>query len=182
MLPILLGISAGLQAYSSLTSSSAMKAQADMAKSQAKYNAVLNEMQQDQIKEQGLKDASNAGAELRQMLGSQKVAYAAQGVEVDSEIAQKVRDETTQTGLEDIATIKNNAWKQAWGLEMDKKSMLTTAQNNFDATNSQANATLITGGLKAINTGISAYKEGLNGSSSSNSSNQSSGMNANQIS
>jgi len=86
---------------------SALKHQADMARIQAKD--VLAFADEDVFKRQQA---------TKQMLGSQKVAMAAQGIVVEGEIGQALADDEQKILREDSAAIKNNAWRSAFGLEI----------------------------------------------------------------
>src|SRR5688572_4523364 len=109
----------GAQAAGSIASayseSEALKAQGAHQKRMAGINAELAEMQADDAIKRGDKEAEGVRRNAKKMIGSQRAALAAQGIEIDDGSALEIQDETRAIATEDALQIKNNAWRTAWG-------------------------------------------------------------------
>lgn len=125
---------------------------------QAKTNAMFMEIQKNEILEQGRDQAAQREEAVRGMLGRQRVDLAAQGIQIDSGTAAAIQAETRQIGDEDIAAIKNNAWKQVWGIEIERKNMLQDVSMRHRGERQQAQTQMLTDGLSAVGTGYGNYK------------------------
>lgn len=90
------------------------------AQFQAETNARFAERDAAVEIESGTRDAAEYGKKVKDVIASQKVSYAASGIDVsDSGSAQEVMSETAKFGKIDQLTIKNNAWNRAWGLKFE---------------------------------------------------------------
>ncbi len=152
--------SMGMSIMSSQQEASALQMQSAFQNDQAKRNLQIMELQREEILAQGEEDASNTKKQIKQIIGSQKAALAAQGIDVNSEIAKQLERETLDTGFEDVAAIKNNAWKKAWGIEVEESNIRNNIAFNKMATKNQTDNILLTGGLKAVNSGFNGYQRG----------------------
>ncbi len=57
----------------------------------------------------------------------------------------------------DALTVKNNAWREAWGYKAQARSYRTQGALSRLASRNEANSTLLTGGLQAVNAGVGGY-------------------------
>lgn len=137
------------------------EAQAEFQAAQMEVNARFLEIQSKDILDQGDKDSAEYGKKISQFAGSQRAALAAQGIAVDSDTALELQRETAEIGALDASTIKNNAWRQAFGYKQEAISAklsakMTRAGGAFakDQAGFSARNTLVAGGLSAINTGL----------------------------
>jgi hypothetical protein len=156
---ILLGIGA-ISLAAAYQQSETMKAQGDFQRQQFETNARLAEMQaQDTIK-RGDEDAAAYKKQVKQVIGSQRAAMAAQGIELDSGSALDIQEETAGIGALDALTIKNNAWREAWGYRMQASSMAGQGAMAQIGARNDARNTMLTGGMNAANfyvRGLASY-------------------------
>lgn len=129
--------------------------------SQLEMNARFAEMDAEYAIKMGNKAAADHQKKVSQVKGSQRAALAASGVSVDVGTASELQEETAYYGALDTATIKNNAWRQAFGFEQEALSsrfQASMAQISGASAQQmgmfQARQSLITGGLQALNTGL----------------------------
>ena len=148
---------AGVQMWEAKNQADAMKRQSEFEARQMEFNAQLTDMRREELGEQRGKDIVARESQINQMIGSQKTAMAASGVSLDSELAQQIKEESLRTGTEDVQMIKNNAWKQAWGLEMEAQDMRSQAGFTRLGGKNKARQTLTTGGVQAIGSLGRAY-------------------------
>ena len=87
------------------------------------YNAAVADMQATDALARGETTASEAGTKTRELIGAQKAAYAAQGIDVTTGSAAEVQDQTQQIAQRDIQTIRLNALREAWGYKSQAKGM-----------------------------------------------------------
>ena len=149
---------AGLGFLESYNQAEALKRQADFEAQQQRFNAELLKIQEKEIKRQADRETVNREARVRQAVGSQKVALAAQGVEVDSDLGAVLEAEERRVGLEDVAAIRNNAWRDAMGLEIKRMDTLFQARSTELRGRDARRSTLVTGGLRAASGGISGFR------------------------
>ena len=136
--------------------------QADIEARQMKFNEKLVRFRAQQLQRRAHDKArKEVPREVARVVGEQKAAFAAQGVEVGSGIAAAMVDETKELGAIDAMTIKNNAAREAFGLEISALDMgFQRELNRMDAAN-RANASIATGGLRFASGVIGAAGEGF---------------------
>lgn len=140
-----------------VSQSQALKAQGDFSQYQAEQNARLAEAQAEDATKRGAKEASRLQRQTRGVIGAQRAALAAQGIDISSGTAADIQAETAQFGIDDASTIRQNAIREAYGFQ--REAINTRAQGQFDriSARSQASSTLLTGGLSAIGHGVSGF-------------------------
>lgn len=101
-------------------------------------------------------EAERLGRDTRSLKGSQRAAFAGQGVDVNSGSALDVQQDASKQGEIDQATIRSNAYKEALGLRTQAQGYRTAGAQALQAGNNTADAmdqgakdTLVTGGLQA---------------------------------
>lgn len=148
-----------------------MRGQGELARANAEFQATQNEinarfaeMQATEIIKQGDEQAREYEKQVRQTVGSQRAILAAQGIEVDADTALELQKEASEVGALDVETIKNNAWRQAFGYKQEAISQkfqagLTRQAGKFQQSqlNFGARQTLVAGGVQAIGTGLSSF-------------------------
>lgn len=140
------GISSFGSAYAQ---SQALKTQGEYQKQQYDTNARLSEMAATDAIKRGEKEAESHRKKTNQVVGSQRAALAAQGINVDSGSAAAVQKETKQAGKEDIMAIRNNAWKEAWGFRVQANNYSGQGAMAELAGRTSSRNTLLTGGMQA---------------------------------
>lgn len=153
--------SAGIQGISSLgnaySQSVAARSQGEYQKNVQNINKNFAEMNATEAIKRGEKDAQTVRTKVKQTVGAQRAALAAQGIDIDVGSAQDVLQETREAGKLDITTVKNNAFREAWGfkvsaLEATMKGEFAELSGNF-----AARRTLLTGGMDALSSSVKAY-------------------------
>ena len=138
------------QVWQAKKGSDAEKLHSQYEARQMEFNAQMLDMRAEEVNVQAEKDIVQRQSDISRMLGTQKVSVAAQGIELDSEVALQIKEETERIGREDVMAIKNNAWKQAWGMEVESADMRSQADFTRQAGKSRARSTLVTGGLQGL--------------------------------
>ena len=147
----------GLQLIGASAEADALKQQGEHAQFTADMNARLFEMEAADALKRGEENVENYKKQARQLQGSQKVALAAQGIEIDSGSALDIQSDTEAQIAEDIATIKNNAWRQSFGYEQEAVSERMAGQYANLASRNKANTTLLAGGINAASTAFAGF-------------------------
>lgn len=148
---------AGLSYLESKSNADALRRQAQFEANQMEFNAELLGAYSADIEAQGRRDIVLREQQVRQMLGDQKAAFAAQGIDLSSEVVQNLSADELQTGIEDVQAIKNNTWKEVFGIEVQQADLRTKAMGARITGQSQARATLATGGLSALSQGVTGF-------------------------
>lgn len=142
-----------IQSVSSLAGaygqSEAMKAQGAFAKQTADANARLAQIKAQDAKSRGEAAAIQHLGKVDQMVSSQRAAQAANGVDINSGSAASVRSSSRMLGELDAQTIRNNAWREAWGYQVESNNQRSQGEFAQLSANAQASNTLLTGGLRA---------------------------------
>lgn len=84
----------------------------------AKYNAKVADIQATEAVRLGGEDIARTQRAGSQAIGSQRAGFAAQGVEVNSDTAAQVQEDTARAVAEDVVAIRNNARREAWGYKV----------------------------------------------------------------
>ena len=98
--------------------SRALKSQAEFQRQQYETNSLLSELQASDAIRRGDKEAAAAHRAGEQMIGAQRAALAANNVDVNFGSARDIQEDTFEIAEKDKRTIKNNAWREAWGYKM----------------------------------------------------------------
>ena len=150
---------AGSSLAGGIAQGEAAQAAGDFSARQSEANARLQEMQATDVEKRGKKEAQLHRRKVRGLIGSQRAALAAQGLDVNTGTAQDVQLETAQFGEEDAATIRKNAIREAYGLRVG--AVNTRSQGKFDQIAGRASkrTSYLTGGMQAAGYGAQAYGE-----------------------
>lgn len=116
----------------------------------------------------GDKAAAATRRTTKRIVGAQRAAAGAQGIDVNSGSIADVTRETTYIGETesrdirlaaelDALTIKNNAYLQAWGYKVQADEYSYTGRIAALTAKNRARSTLVTGGLNAVTGGINTY-------------------------
>lgn len=84
----------------------------------ARFNERIARMQARDAWERGLEAVGRHRQSVRKLIGSQRAALAAQGVDVNDGSALAVQQDTIALGEQDALTIRNNAAREAWGFRV----------------------------------------------------------------
>lgn len=141
--------------------SEAAKARGQFEQQQAEINARFADIKKREALRMGDKAAAEHGRRIKSLVGKQRTALAAQGVQVDSGTAAEIQEQTREIGRDEMETIRNNAWREAFGYEQAALADRTSGQFARIAGDFSARNTLITGGLNALDIYARGYKESL---------------------
>ena len=156
-------LSAGAGIMNSYAQSKALKQQGQYEQQIYQQNARSLERQAGDTIERGRIEAAKVRRGARSVIGQQRTSYAGQGVDVNSGTALDLQDETFAMGEMDVLTVKNNSWLEAFGYKTEASNQKFKAAYTRRAADFNAQATLVTGGLRAagdILEGAYKYKKG----------------------
>lgn len=140
------------------TQAGAQQMQGDYQQMQAETNARLSEMQAADALKRGDETASELRKKAKQVQGAQRASFAAQGISLDKGSALQLQEETDKLSELDSMTIRNNAWREAWGYKFNAANGRASGAFAASAGRYSANSTLLAGGLQAANDYIKAKK------------------------
>lgn len=147
------GISQMIQAR---TEAANIKAKAQMQERMYELNSEIAEMQADEAIRIGDEQARQIKLQNRQVIGSQRVNLAAQGIEIDSGSALQIQEDTAVLGELDALTIRHNAAKQAMGYEMEASQASLNGTLSRLSGDLSAGTTLTRGYSQAIGSAANA--------------------------
>ncbi len=137
--------------------SQALQREGNYKRDQILMNARFADMQAEDAIARGDKAASTQTKQVKQMVGSQRAALAAQGIDINSGSARDVISDTESMGALDRLQIKSNAWREAWGYKVQAVDQRSQASMTSIGARAQAGNTLLTGGMKALGYAAEAY-------------------------
>jgi hypothetical protein len=143
----------------SLEQASAQKAQGKYQQQQLNFNSSVSELQATDAINRGNQEALAKRKQTKQVIGSQRAALAAQGIDVNNDTSVTIQQDTAALGAEDVMTIKNNAWREAWGYKVQAQDYQSQGEFARISANSNAKQTLLTGGLQAARDVIGGYSD-----------------------
>ncbi len=135
--------------------------QGDYQKRMSNINARLADLQATETIKQGFKDEQLHRGQVRQVAGAQRASLAAQGIDVGSGTAADLQQETFSLGAEDALNIRMNAYKQAWGFNVEAENHRITGDMGERAGRNAATGSLLSGATQAGTTIYSGYKAGV---------------------
>ena len=123
--------SAGLAGYSAASQADAQKKTLNYQAQVAANNAKIAAWNRSSALQQGEIDAEQSMQKQAQLLGEQRAALSANGLDIkDHGSALDLLASTKFTGAQDVNTIQSNAARQAWGY--DVQGMNVMAESNLD--------------------------------------------------
>lgn len=140
--------------------SEAIRSKGDYDARMARLNSQISGIQATEAMERGDIAAGHVLDSTRHLIGAQRAAGAAQGLDVNSGSLNELQQNARTMGDLDALTVKNNAWREAWGYRVDAQNEESKAEMTGITANNQANNTLLTGGLQAAGNFGSAYAWG----------------------
>lgn len=154
----------GVGTFSSAYSESqAIRAQSDYQAQQLDFNSKLAELQAKQSEIIGKKESDENKVKIKQLIGKQRAALAAQGIEVNADSALALQLDTAEQGALDSLTIRNNAFLEATGYRIQSIDLAGQAQQTRISGKASARNTLLTGGISALSSFSSAIAGGSGG-------------------
>lgn len=145
-----MGISAISSVITAIGSARAAKMQGDYEASIAATNARIARLQASQVLEAGDAEVSKELTKTSQTVGAVRAVQGASGTDVGKGSNVIVRGAIQEMGAMDALTIKNNAARQAWGLETEALQDTFKGQYAKLTAGVKAQQTILTGGLQAV--------------------------------
>lgn len=140
---------AGLSVAQAYGQSVAIEARGEYQNTMSQINARNAERMGRDAVARGNKAAGVQRSKVNQLIGAQKSAYAASGVEVGYGTAAKVQEQTRDIGYDDAITIENNAFLESLGYQQAAFNSSQAGEMERSAASFKAGSTLLGGGLKA---------------------------------
>ncbi len=144
-------------------SSEAALAEGQYQKQMSDINSKLANMQADAAEKRGEKEARMKEQQTKQAVARQRAMAAGQGVAVDVGSVADLQADTQTIGAADAMTIKNNAYREAFGYKSEAVNY--EAQGDFaelSARNRSRNS-LVTGGLGVVSGTMQSVYYGMGG-------------------
>lgn len=153
---------AGLGIIGSVGEASAIRAQGRYQETMFSINAKFAQEKARDAIDRGRVEETSYRKRVRKLIGAQRASMAAQGIDIDSGSAAEIVRETATLGSEDALMIRNNAYREAMGYKSQANSLRQQGRMAGLAARQRSSNTLLGGGLKALQGGLSAYST-LNG-------------------
>lgn len=157
----MMGVSYGIGAIASFGSAwgaaAEQEANATFQAAMMDINSEVAKFQADDAIIMGNRAASEHLQKVRGVIGAQKAAMAAQGIEVNDNSALEVLEDTARSGAIDALIIRNNARREAWGFRVSSSQYASQAGFSRIAADYGPRGTLIGGGLDTFAKGLGAY-------------------------
>lgn len=164
-----MGITGGMMMVSMAGSYNQGQAQRQQGKHQQQVleqNSRLAQLQAEDSIRRGDKEAAQVRKQASKIEGAQRAALAAQGLDVDMGSALDIQMETAELGALDALTVKNNAWREAWGYKTQAIDLSTQGRMANIGSKAARQQTLLTGGLQAAQIGMTGYARSNSGGGS----------------
>ena len=126
-------------------------------------NAQLADYQAQQTALAGSIEEERQRAKTRQMVGTQRAALAANGLDLSEGTPLDLVVETAAVGTEDALNIRYNAMREAWGFRQQAQGYRDSAKYDKFAGKSQATGTLLTTAASVFGMAAGGYSSGLFG-------------------
>ena len=140
---------AGTSLAGGLAGAFAARSQGRTAQRFAELNARAAELRAKDAIRRGEVAVSKFRKSSKILKGKQIAALAGQGIDVATGTAAEIQAETERMTTEDVIEIRNNAWREAFGLEFEAISIRGQGSFARSQANQQAFSSLLTGGLQA---------------------------------
>ncbi len=114
-------------------------------------NADQMDRQAGEAQRLGEEQATRYSTQVRTLTGKQQSSYAGQGVDVGTGVSRDVAQETAAKGVQDLLTIRDNAWRTAFGYKQEANNLRNQGRLAKMGAVSAASSTLATGGLNFVN-------------------------------
>jgi hypothetical protein len=160
--PVSAGVIAGTMFAGAVTKGIADKSAADASADAQRRNAIISEEAASQALQKGEEDVGRIQMQGEAVKGAQRAGYGAAGVDVNLGSAARTQEDTSALTEMDKQTARNNAQREAWGLEKQADNMRSSAGATESAGWLAAGADIIGGaaGAASLFTGPRAKAPG----------------------
>lgn len=152
-------VSIGATLFGGYQQAQAAKAEGAYAAQVANQNAKVATQQADYERQLGNIEEEKQRRNVRLMLGSQRAALAANGIDTTSGTALDLQTETAQLGEEDALAIRANAARRAWGYEVDAMNQKANAAAAKARGKNQAIGSYLGAAAKSAELGYQYFKK-----------------------
>lgn len=158
---LMMGIATGAQGVGAMAGaigqSHSLKVQGEVQQKLYDMNVRMAEYQAKDTLRMGERAVDLHRQKTKSLIGTQRVNLAAQGIDLESGSALDIQNNTKYMSELDVMTIKNNAWRQAWGFKMDALSSSFRGEVARMSGNNAGRNTLLTGILDSTTYGMKGY-------------------------
>lgn len=126
----------------------AQRAEGKFAKQAAYDEAAMAEVQAKDVAANAEREQALRGLRTRDIIAAQRAAAAGRGVDVNSQSVMDLNADEAMWGAMDTETLKNNAWRQVFGLQSEATNLRRAGKNAKQSANANARMTAATGGLQ----------------------------------
>lgn len=146
----IVAISALMQGASAYSQSKAQKSEGAYQSQQLETNSRIANLQAEDAIFRGNQDATKHDQQIKKLIGAQRAALGAQGIDINSGSALDVQADTAGQGAIDTQTIRNNAFREAWGYRVQANDYSSQAEfAKLSAANKSKN-TILTAGMNIV--------------------------------
>lgn len=132
---------------SSYSQSQAISEQGKYESRQLRSNAEIAKLQAQDAIRRGEKEEQDHRKQVRKLISRQRAIMGAQGLDLESGTALQLQEETASLGALDALTIRNNAYREAWGYKAQAANLQSQSRFERLSARGRAQSTLLTGGL-----------------------------------
>ncbi len=134
---------------SGISQSLAQRAQGEYLARMLRLNAKFADFQAKEAIRRGEISAGDYQKKVAQLMGTQHVALASQGVQLGEGSAAEIQADTADQAARDVVTIRGNAWREAWGHRVQAQDLRGQAKYALIASDFEADMALLGGLSKA---------------------------------
>ncbi len=149
----------GIQLLGGQSEAEALRKKGEYEKQIYDINSNMADIQAGDAIRRGDAEAGEVRNNAKRIAGAAKSSYAGQGVDVNSGSAGDTQAEILLSSEKDVATVKSNAWREAFGYKA--QALNSRMQGNLAAmgAKNQANNTILSAGLKGFGYGLDAFNK-----------------------
>ena len=151
-------------AVGAISKASAIRAKGKFEEAAFIENARRFKIAAEDAKKRGHKDATTFMRRVRGLVGSQRAALGASGISIDKGSSADIQAETIEIGSEGASTIRTNAYREAFGYELQAIEQESAARMSRSARKNQTSAlkrkAILQTTSSVVSTGASMNKAG----------------------
>lgn len=151
------GIGAAVSAAGAVTQGVASAKAGAAAEVASERNSLLAQKAASDATARGEQEAGAYRLRASKVLGQTRAKLGASGVDVEAGTAGRVADDTKAIAELDVATIRNNAAREAWGYKMQSRNILKGGQEAVAASQWQTGGSLLLGGSNLLSGAADTY-------------------------
>jgi len=141
---IFAGVGAAGGVIGGISNANSLRDQGDVQLLQATLNSAFSDLQAEDALASSDDLVRRYQEQLDQSIGTQRAAAGASGIEIDSGSALDAQNNNFTIGQKDILTLKNNAWREAWGHKVQSEQEIFGAEIERAGLNDQADKGIFT--------------------------------------